>query len=94
MSSNKQNKRGIELEIIEEPIIELIEEIDKYNEVRSAFRLRDNIPLKSIPIIMKHYFKSSEKIGCLIELGFCSPNSYIKVSSVSISNFAVPCFKF
>ena len=62
MSSNKQNKRGIELEIIEEPIIELIEEIDKYNEVRSAFRLRDNIPLKSIPIIMKHYFKSSEKI--------------------------------
>jgi len=66
MSSNKQTKRGpVDFEVQEEPIIELIElieEIDKYNEIRSAFRLRDNIPLNSIPIIMKHYFKSSEKM--------------------------------
>ena len=60
--SNKQNKRGIELEIIEEPLFEFIEENNKYNEVRSAFKTSEYISAEYIPIIMTHHFNSSELI--------------------------------
>ena len=53
--SNKQNKRGIELEFIEEPKSE-------YESVRSAFKKSEIIPLNSIPIIMAHYFQNYRQI--------------------------------
>ena len=53
--SNKQFKRGIEVEIIEEPKSE-------YEAVRSAFKKTRTIPLNSIPIIMKHYFQDYRQI--------------------------------
>ena len=63
MNSNKQNKRGpVNFDYEEEPIIELIEEIDKYNEIRSAFKTSEYISAEYIPIIMTHHFNSSELI--------------------------------
>jgi len=70
MSSNKQNKHGIELEIIEEeesnfqedPFYNNEEEQNKYNDVRSAFKKSEYVHLNSIPIIMEHYFKGSKLI--------------------------------
>jgi hypothetical protein len=49
MSSNKQN-------------YEFIYEDDNYNDVRSAFKKTETIPLNSIPIIMKHYFQNYSQI--------------------------------
>jgi len=68
--SNKQNKHGIELEIIEEeesnfqedPFYNNEEEQNKYNDVRSAFKKSEYVHLNSIPIIMEHYFKGSKLI--------------------------------
>jgi hypothetical protein len=60
MNSNKQNKRPIELEIIEEQII--IEEKDYYDEVRRDFKSKQSIPSNSIPTIMTHSFKSSTQL--------------------------------
>lgn len=54
-SLKKQNKSNILLEIVEEPII-----MDIYTVARSRYTASEFIPSNIVPIIMKHYFNSSE----------------------------------
>jgi len=51
----KKNKLPILLDIIEEPI-----KTDDYTFIRNNFGSSEYIPSRNIPIVMKHYFESSE----------------------------------
>ena len=56
-SSKKSNRQPILLEIIEEPISS-----DMYTITRSTYKKSEFIPSNVIPIIMKHFFESSELV--------------------------------
>jgi hypothetical protein len=56
-SSKKSNRQTVLLEIIEEPI-----NTDLYTIARSPYTTSEYIPSNIIPIIMKHFFESSELV--------------------------------
>ena len=57
VSLKKPSKQPILLDIVEEPV-----NTDLYTIVRSPYNTTEFIPCNIIPIIMKHFFDSSELI--------------------------------